>query len=105
MVKRRFTSRWQMTWRCVFLQRAIVYYNESDDTYLAYKVMPLQQYALSIAEGAQAKQHCLKNVEILQGIIAKLPPEEVADEMKFINSALEKFVKKEENQGLFLQEI
>ena len=82
------------------LQRAIVYYNESDDTYLAYKVMPLQQYALSIAEGAQAKQHCLKNVEILQGIIAKLPPEEVADEMKFINSALEKFVKKEENQGL-----
>ena len=83
------------------LQRAIVYYNESDDTYLAYKVMPLQQYALSIAEGAQAKQHCLKNVEILQGIIAKLPPEEVADEMKFINSALEKFVKKEENQGLF----
>ena len=79
------------------LQRAIVYYNESDDTYLAYKVMPLQQYALSIAEGAQAKQHCLKNVEILQGIIAKLPPEEVADEMKFINSALEKFVKKEEN--------
>ena len=83
------------------LQRAIVYYNESDDTYLAYKVMPLQQYALSIAEGAQAKQHCLKNVEILQGIIAKLPLEEVADEMKFINSALEKFVKKEENQGLF----
>ena len=83
------------------LQRAIVYYNESDDTYLAYKVMPLQQYALSIAEGAQAKQHCLKNVEILQGIIAKLPPEEVADEMKFINSALEKFVKKEENQGIF----
>ena len=82
------------------LQRAIVYYNESDDTYLAYKVMPLQQYALSIAEGAQAKQHCLKNVEILQGIIAKLPPEEVADEMKFINSALEKFVKKEANQGL-----
>ena len=79
------------------LQRAIVYYNESDDTYLAYKVMPLQQYALSIAEGAQVKQHCLKNVEILQGIIAKLPPEEVADEMKFINSALEKFVKKEEN--------
>ena len=83
------------------LQRAIVYYNESDDTYLAYKVMPLQQYALSIAEGAQAKQHCLKNVEILQGIITKLPPEEVANEMKFINSALEKFVKKEENQGLF----
>ena len=79
------------------LQRAIVYYNESDDAYLAYKVMPLQQYALSIAESAQAKQHCLKNVEILQGIIAKLPPEEVADEMKFINSALEKFVKKEEN--------
>ena len=79
------------------LQRAIVYYNESDDTYLAYKVMPLQQYALSIAEGAQAKQHCLKNVEILQGIITKLPPEEVANEMKFINSALEKFVKKEEN--------
>ena len=79
------------------LQRTIVYYNESDDTYLAYKVMPLQQYALSIAEGAQAKQHCLKNVEILQGIIAKLPPEEVADEMKFINSALEKFVKKEAN--------
>ena len=79
------------------LQRAIVYYNESDDTYLAYKVMPLQQYALSIAEGAQVKQHCLKNVEILQGIIAKLPPEEVADEMKFINSALEKFVRKEEN--------
>ena len=83
------------------LQRAIVYYNESDDTYLAYKVMPLQQYALSIAEGAQAKQHCLKNVEILQGIITKLPPEEVADEMKFINSALEKFVKKEANQGIF----
>ena len=82
------------------LQRAIVYYNESDDTYLAYKVMPLQQYALSIAEGVQVKQHCLKNVEILQGIIAKLPPEEVADEMKFINSALEKFVKKEGNQGL-----
>ena len=82
------------------LQRAIVYYNENNDTYLAYKVMPLQQYALSIAEGAQVKQHCLKNVEILQGIIAKLPPEEVADEMKFINSALEKFVKKEANQGL-----
>ena len=79
------------------LQRAIVYYNESDDAYLAYKVMPLQQYALSIAESAQAKQHCQKNVEILQGIIAKLPPEEVADEMKFINSALEKFVKKEAN--------
>lgn len=75
------------------LQCGIEYYNSSDDDDAATNAMSLQKYALSIAVGSLAKERCQENVNILQKIIASLPPKEVAAEAKAINQELEKFCK------------
>ena len=59
------------------LQCGINYYNNSEEPDSAIKAMPLQEYALQIAVGPLAKDRCKKNVEILQKIMAELPPKEI----------------------------
>ena len=73
------------------LQCGIDYYNTSEDDDAATEAMKLQKYALSIAVGGLAKERCQENVNILQKIIANLPPKEVAAEAKAIKKELEKF--------------
>ncbi|MCM1139951.1 MAG: hypothetical protein NC453_15400 [Muribaculum sp.] len=75
------------------LQCGINYFNDSNDDDAPQKAMTLQKYALSIAVGSLAKERCKENVDILQKIISNLPPKQVASEVKFINSELEKFCK------------
>ena len=59
------------------LQRAIVFFNESGGGEAVYQAMPLQQYALSIAEGEPARQRCRENVAVLQGWVDDLSPQTV----------------------------
>ena len=59
------------------LQRAIVFFNESEDGEAVYQAMPLQQYALSIAEGEPARQRCRENVAVLQEWVDDLSPQTV----------------------------
>ena len=59
------------------LQRAIVFFNESGGGEAVYQAMPLQQYALSIAEGEPARQRCRENVTVLQGWVDDLSPQTV----------------------------
>ena len=59
------------------LQRAIVFFNESGGGEAVYQAMPLQQYALSIAEGEQTRQRCRENVAVLQGWVDDLSPQTV----------------------------
>ena len=59
------------------LQRAIVFFNESGGGETVYQAMPLQQYALSIAEGEPARQRCRENVAVLQGWVDDLSPQTV----------------------------
>ena len=75
------------------LQCGIDYFNDSRDDDAPHKAMPIQKYALTIAVGSVTKDRCKENVDILQKIIEKLPPKEVAVEAKAINKELEKFCK------------
>ncbi len=75
------------------LQCGILYFNDSRDDDAPQKAMQLQGYALSIAVGLRAKNRCKENVDILEDTIANLPPQQVASEVKFINSELEKYCK------------
>ena len=59
------------------LQRAIVFFNEREGGEAVYQAMPLQQYALSIAEGEPARQRCRENVAVLQGWSDDLSPQTV----------------------------
>ena len=59
------------------LQRAIVFFNESEGGEAVYQAMPLQQYALSIAEGEPARQRCRENVAVLQEWVDDLSPQTV----------------------------
>ena len=69
------------------LQRAIVFFNESEGGEAVYQAMPLQQYALSIAEGEPARQRCRENVAILQGWVDDLPPQTVKQHLDRVISA------------------
>lgn len=73
------------------LQCGIDYYNGSDERDAASKAMVLQKYAQSIVVGKMAKDRCKENVDILNDIIAKLPPAEVFDEDRAINDELRKY--------------
>lgn len=73
------------------LQCGIDYFNDSEDEDAAHSAMPIQKYALSIAVGNITKDRCKENVDILQKIIASLPPKEVSVEAKAIRKELEKF--------------
>lgn len=75
------------------LQSGIDYYNDSEDDDAAFKAMPLQKFASSIAVGSIAKDRCEENLKILQKIIDNLPPKEVKEEAKAIKNELEKFCK------------
>lgn len=73
------------------LQCGIDYYNQSEERDAAHKAMRLQKYAQSIVVGKMAKDRCNENVEILNKIIAKLPPAEVFDEDRAIKEELHKY--------------
>ena len=69
------------------LQRAIVFFNESEGGEVVYQAMPLQQYALSIAEGEPARQRCRENVTVLQGWVDDLSPQTVKQHLDRVISA------------------
>ena len=69
------------------LQRAIVFFNERGGGEAVYQAMPLQQYALSIAEGEPARQRCRENVAVLQGWVDDLSPQTVKQHLDQVISA------------------
>ena len=69
------------------LQRAIVFFNESEGGEAVYQAMPLQQYALSIAEGEQTRQRCRENVAVLQEWVDDLSPQTVKQHLDRVISA------------------
>ena len=69
------------------LQRAIVFFNESEGGEAVYQAMPLQQYALSIAEGEPARQRCRENVAVLQEWVDDLSPQTVKQHLDRVISA------------------
>ena len=69
------------------LQRAIVFFNESGGGEAVYQAMPLQQYALSIAEGEQTRQRCRENVAVLQEWVDDLSPQTVKQHLDRVISA------------------
>lgn len=73
------------------LQCCIDYFNDSDDDDAAFKAKKLQSYALSVVVGKMAKDRCKENVDILNGIIAAMPPKEVMAEDKAIKEELRKY--------------
>lgn len=73
------------------LQCGIDYYNGSEARDAARKAMRLQKYAQSIVVGKMAKDRCKENVDILNNIIAKLPPAEVFAEDRAIKEELRKY--------------
>lgn len=73
------------------LQCGIDYYNDSTAQDAARKAMVLQKYALSVVVGKMAKDRCKENVDILNKIIADLPPSEVYAEDRAIKEELRKF--------------
>lgn len=73
------------------LQCGIDYYNDSEDPNAARKAMVLQNYAQSVVVGRMAKDRCKENVEILNDIIANLPPSEVFAEDRAIKDELRQF--------------
>ena len=78
------------------LQCGIDYFNASDERDAARKAMLLQSYAMEIVVGKMAKDRCKENVDILQKIIADLPPLEVFVEDKAIKEELHKFSQRPE---------
>ena len=66
------------------LQCGIDYFNNSDEDGRHQKAMKVQRYAQSVVVGTLAKQRCDENVNILQGLIDKLPPEEVKKEQEHL---------------------
>lgn len=73
------------------LQCAIDYYNDSDEVDAAHKAMVLQKYAQTIVVGKMSKDRCKENVDILNKIIANLPPSQVFNEDRAIQEELRKF--------------
>lgn len=75
------------------LQCGIDYYNNSDEYDRAMKAMKLQKYAYTIAVGSLVKERCKSNVDILQKIIAEIPPVSVMAQYKAIQYELRKYCK------------
>lgn len=73
------------------LQCGIDYFNGSEESDAAFKAKELQDYALLVVVGQMAKDRCKENVDILNGIIASLPPKEVFAEDKAIHEELRKY--------------
>lgn len=72
------------------LQCGINYYNGSEALDAAPNAMRLQRYAHSIVMGQTAKTRCKENLDILEKIIAKLPPREILEEHKKILELVKK---------------
>ncbi len=75
------------------LQCGIDYFNNSEAPDAAHKAMTLQKYAQSVVVGKMAKDRCKENVDILEKIIANLPPIAVFEEDKAIREELHKYCK------------
>lgn len=73
------------------LQCGINFFNDSERTKAARKAMRVQRFASKVVASKSAKQRCKENVDILQGIIDKLPPREVEAEFEVVEKALRKF--------------
>jgi len=73
------------------LQCGIDFFNNSTEFGRHKRAMELQKYAQSIVVGKLAKQRCDENVNILQGLIDKLPPEETANEYLHIQILIAQF--------------
>lgn len=73
------------------LQCGIDYYNDSDDEEAALKVYPLFEFARFYAIGNQAIQRCNENFIVIKRAADNLPPKEVREEVKKIESIIEKY--------------
>ena len=71
------------------LQCGIDYYNDSDDEEAALKVYPLFEFARFYAIGNQAIQRCNENFIVIKRAADNLPPKEVREEVKKIESIIE----------------
>ena len=74
------------------LQCGIDYFNNSKDEGRHKTAMKMQKYAQSIVVGSLAKQRCEENVRILQDLIDKLPPEEIAKEHEHLQQVIALFL-------------
>lgn len=70
------------------LQCGINFFNNSPNMSDAHKAKRLQDYAMSVVVGRMAKDRCAENVQILNKLIAELPPEEVEAEVNKIHTLL-----------------
>ena len=75
------------------LQCSIDYYNDSEAADAAHKAMVLQRYAQFVVVGKIAKDRCKENVDILNRIIAELPPLEVFAEDRAVREELRNFTR------------
>ncbi len=75
------------------LQCSIDYYKNSEDDDSAYKAQELMKVAQSIVIGEMAKQRCKENADIINKIVADMPPVEVMREFRAVNEELQKFSK------------
>ena len=73
------------------LQCGIDYFNDSEEPDAAHKAMTLQAYAQSIVVGSMAKERCKENVNILNKIIAELPPQEILTECQAIKKEIQRY--------------
>jgi len=72
------------------LQCGIDCYNDSEEPDAARKALRLQEYAQTVVVGKMAKDRCKENANVLNKIIAHLPPVEVATEDRAIKEELRK---------------
>ncbi len=73
------------------LQSGINYFNSSFEEDSPYSAFEIQSYASSIAKGKLVKQRCEENVEILKKIIDSLPPKNMRDFDKRLQSFIDSF--------------
>lgn len=76
------------------LQCGIDYFNGSEDYNAANNVLPLQEYAYSIAVGSIVKERCKENLFSLKEIISNLPPQKVFSEEMAVRNLLYDFCNK-----------
>jgi len=91
-------TQYQMTTDSIalqLLQCGINYHNNTKDRVRTKvtQAFELQNFATTIALGAQAKKRCAENLAILKNKLATLPPKEIEAEAEQIEDLLEKFDK------------
>ncbi|MCH5217515.1 MAG: hypothetical protein J1F07_03015 [Muribaculaceae bacterium] len=73
------------------LQNGIQYYNHTSDSEAPRIVMPLFEYSKSIAVGHLAKRRCENNYKTIKKAYNELPPIEILEDIKAIETLLNKF--------------